>query len=237
MPFQLANTCQPRGRSAAVPAAPNASDNAGGVASGIRIRNRGHLPHWEREVGTYFVTFRLADSLPRSVLDCFLAERQSILNRARQQKRELTPSEQKRLAVLFSKRIEKQLDSGAGECHLAKSRIAQLVVDALGHFDGKQYRLWAWCVMPNHVHVVVELRTGQSVAKILHSWKSYTAKEANKLLHRTGGFWQREYYDHLVRNERQLSAYIRYVQDNPRKAGLREWRWVWISSAALRAAH
>ena len=178
MPFQLASTYQPRPRSAAVPAAHSASGNAGGPSGEIRIRTRGHLPHWERESGTYFVTFRLADSLPQSAVTSFKAERDSILPTARQQERDLTPSEQKRLAHLFAERIEKQLDSGVGECHLVNPRIARLVADALRHFEEKRYRLWAWCVMPNHVHVVVELRSGQSLAKVLHSWKSYSANSA-----------------------------------------------------------
>jgi REP element-mobilizing transposase RayT len=236
MPFQLASTYQAHRRSAAVSAAHGASEEAGTASDGIRIRNRGHLPHWERENGAYFATFRLADSLPKAALQFFNAERRDILRRAQRQGRELTPSEQRRLTHLFSERIEKQLDSGVGECHLANPRIAQVVADALGHFEKKRYQLWAWCIMPNHVHVVVELRAGQSLAKILHSWKSYTAKEANKLLHREGGFWQREYYDHLVRDEQQLSACIRYVEDNPTKAGLQNWRWAWVSPAALPVA-
>lgn len=237
MSFQLASTYQPRGScSAAVSAAYRASEDAGVTSGEIRIRNRGHLPHWEREGGTYFVTFRLADSLPQAALNFFQAERDSILRTARQQGRDLTASEQKRLSHLFSERIEKQLDSGGGACHLAKPKIAQLVGDTRRHFEGKHYRLLAWCAMPNHVHVVVEVPPGQSLAKVLHSWKSYSAKAANRMLCREGSFWQREYYDHLIRDEQQLSGYIRYVRDNPMKARLRNWPWVWVRTAAVSAA-
>ena len=196
----------------------------------LRIRNRGHLPHWEREGGTYFVTFRLADSLPKSALDFFEQERESLVRRAKQQRRELTVSEQTRLQELYSDRVETQLDSGAGACHLARPEIAELVAEALRRFDGKRYSLRAWCVMPNHVHVVFTVFPGESLEKILHSWKSYTAHQANEILHRTGEFWQREYYDHMVRDEQELAHFSRYTVENPAKAHLQDWRWVWPSA-------
>ncbi len=217
--------------SAAVPAAPSASGDAGATPPGeLRIRNRGHLPHWEQEGGTYFVTFRLADSLPKSVLDFFEQERESLVRRAKQQRRELTSSEQTRLRELYSDRVETQLDSGAGACHLARPEIAELVAEALRRFDGKRYSLRAWCVMPNHVHVVFTVVPGESLEKIMHSWKSYTAHQANEILHRAGEFWQREYYDHLVRDEQELAHFSRYTVENPAKAHLQDWRWVWPSA-------
>lgn len=89
--------------------------------------------------------------------------------------------------------------------------------------------------MPNHVHVIVELQPGQSLEKILHSWKSYTAKKANEILHAHGKFWQREYYDYLIRNEQELHRSVRYVEQNPAKARLKNWQWVWVRTAALSA--
>ena len=59
-------------------------------------------------------------------------------------------------------------------------------------------------MMPNHVHVVLRILPGQDLAKVLHSWKSFTAKMANQMLRRDGAFWQREYYDHLVRDEHEF---------------------------------
>jgi REP element-mobilizing transposase RayT len=141
--------------------------------------------------------------------------------------RERTRVEQDRLDRLFSERVEPYLDSGQGACHLARADISGLVVEALRHFDGTRYRLFAWCVMPNHVHVVVRPAPGQGLAGILHSWKSFTAKQANKILKtRGGGFWQREYYDHLVRDEQDLERIVQSVMDNPARAGLEGWKWV-----------
>jgi REP element-mobilizing transposase RayT len=80
--------------------------------------------------------------------------------------------------------------------------------------------------MPNHVHVVFQPFEGHSLDKTLHSWKSYTSTLANKLLNRSGAFWQREYYDHIIRNEKQFHRIIEYVLENPQKAGLKDWPWV-----------
>jgi len=80
--------------------------------------------------------------------------------------------------------------------------------------------------MPNHVHVVTRLLGTQSLASILHSWKSYTAKLANKILGCRGEFWMREYFDRIVRDEDDLRATIAYVLANPAKAGLVDWKWV-----------
>ena len=80
--------------------------------------------------------------------------------------------------------------------------------------------------MPNHVHVVMRLRPGRRLAEIVHSWKSFTAKECNRVLSRNGPFWQREYYDHLVRDAAELDRLIDYVVQNPVRANLKGWKWV-----------
>ncbi|HEY6981054.1 REP-associated tyrosine transposase [Reyranella sp.] len=105
------------------------------------------------------------------------------------------------------------------------------------YFDGKRYRLLAWCIMPNHVHVVVEPADGQTLGAIVHSWKSFSAKQANGILGRSGPFWHRDYFDRFIRDEGHLARTIHYVEDNPVKAGLvsmpSEWPW---SSSRFRAA-
>jgi len=195
--------------------------------SELLVRDRDRLPHWEIEGGTYFVTFRLADSLPQPVLRGLVLERLDIVRTAREQSRELTALEQKRLDELFSERVDKYLDSGVGACYLARADIASLVADAIRYFDGNRYCLAAWCLMPNHVHTVFKVLPGQSLDKILHSWKSFTAHKANAILGNTGSFWQREYYDRLVRNDEEFHQFIRYTANNPERAGLKNWKWVW----------
>jgi valyl-tRNA synthetase len=187
-------------------------------------RRQGHnLPHWTMQGATYAVTFRLADSLPSHILQTWRQERENIIRRAREQGRPLTAHEERELHRLHSTRIESFLDSGEGSCHLAKHEIASLVQEALLHFDGRRYDLIAWCIMPNHVHVIVRPFEGNDLADILHSWKSFTAKQANKLLGATGTFWQADYYDHIIRDEEDFRNQINYVLENPNKAGLQDW--------------
>ena len=132
-------------------------------------------------------------------------------------------------AIALRKRIEKYEDQGHGACYLRDERIARLVQDALLHFDGKRYRLLAWCIMPNHVHVMMQLLPGHQLSDILHSWKSFTAHKANKLLDRSGDFWMPEYFDRFIRDERHLLATFQYIHENPVKAGLvanpEDWPW------------
>ena len=105
-----------------------------------------------------------------------------------------------------------------------------MVRDALLHFDGERYPLLAWIIMPNHVHALIETLPGFPLDGVIHSWKSFSAKRANRLLRRTGVFWMGDYFDRYVRDEKHLSAVIQYMEENPVKAGLvrfaREWRWL-----------
>jgi REP element-mobilizing transposase RayT len=194
----------------------------------VKIRDRGRLPHWEKEAGLYFVTYHLGDALPRSVL-AKIAARRSLLQEAQRSGRSLLPQEKAALAEVSRKKIEEYLDAGGGACYLRDPRIAELVANALRYWEAKKYRLLAWCVMPNHVHVVFRLFPAQVLADILRSWKSYTSRMANRLLGRRGEFWEREYYDHLIRNGKELDRAIKYVMSNPERAGLKGWRWCWCA--------
>jgi REP element-mobilizing transposase RayT len=106
------------------------------------------------------------------------------------------------------------------------------VETSLWHFDAARYRLLAWVVMPNHVHVVIETRAEYPLSDVLQSWKSFTAKKANSLLGRTGSFWQPEYFDRAIRDERHLLAAIAYIHGNPVKAGLVRRAEDWPYSSA-----
>jgi REP element-mobilizing transposase RayT len=178
------------GRSAGVSPAPG---------GGWRFRH--YLPHYDQAGIVQAITLRLADALPVEVAarlrsDC----NQSQTARARQ--------------------IESYLDAGHGACYLQEPGIASLVESALHHFDRARYHLIAWVVMPNHVHVIIRTLPGYSLGAVVHSWKSFTAKQANRLLGRTGPFWQVDYFDRVIRDERHLSAAVQYVHHNPEKAGL-----------------
>jgi REP element-mobilizing transposase RayT len=198
----------------------------------VRIRERGRLPHWEKDSGLYFITFRLADSLPEPVLEK-IAERHRILMAAKRVGARLLPSQELLVAGFSPAKLEEYFDRGAGACWLRDPHIGELMADGLRYWNGKRYWLVAWCVMPNHVHVVCRLLPGQSLSKVLQGWKSFTAKKANEILGRSGAFWQREYYDRLIRDGDELERAVRYVVRNPEKAGLKGWRWVWSAGGEV----
>ncbi len=191
----------------------------------VRIRQRGRLPHWEKETGLYFVTFHLADSLPKPVLEKII-ERHRILEAAKRTGANLLPEQKALLSEFNVKKIEEYLDSGIGACFLRHPQVGELVAEALRFGHGSRYRLIAWCVMPNHVHVIFRALPGRTLAGIVQGWKSYTSSKANRILSRTGVFWQREYYDRLIREEGELDRAIAYVLSNPERAGLLGWKWV-----------
>jgi REP element-mobilizing transposase RayT len=134
--------------------------------------------------------------------------------------------------IALKKRIEAYEDKGYGACWLRRPDIAAIAEHALLHFDGKRYRIIAWCIMPNHIHVMIEIFEAHSISEILHSWKSYIAHKANKVLHRRGEFWFREYHDRYIRNAEHLANAVEYIENNPVKAGLvsSKWEWRWSSA-------
>ena len=190
----------------------------------LHVRKRVRLPHWDVAHGTYFVTFNLVDAVPADFRARLETERQVRITELQRLKGRATPAELQVIQRLLHERTEECLDGGAGRCWMRDSRVAQLVADAITHFDGERYRLFAWSVMPNHVHVVFEAR--EPLQKTMHSWKSFTAKKANRILARSGDFWQEEYYDRSVRDAAEFERTIGYVASNPLAAGLRDWQWV-----------
>jgi REP element-mobilizing transposase RayT len=186
----------------------------------LRIRDRGYTPHWEMPNATYSITYRLDDSIAPDVFRKLRDQREA------QKRRAITAQERLDISRRFERTIDDLLDRNEGACHLRDCRIAEVVLANMTHFDGKHYEQLAWCVMPNHVHVVMRAIGDQSLAKILHSWKSYTSKRANDILGTVGTFWQSEYYDRIVRDDEDLERTIQYVLGNPAKAGLANWPWV-----------
>jgi len=194
------------------------------------FHSRDHLPHLKREGGSYFVTFRLAGTLPPAVLLQFKQEREQILAQAFAARRPLTWHEQEELLRWYSDRVDKYLDAGHGDCWLKEPVIADEVANALRFHEKVRFDLLAWVVMPNHVHAVVRPRPGWTLSKILQGWKGFTAHEANRLLQRTGReFWQRESFDHLIRDDDDLHRCCQYTTANPVAAGLctrpEDWQW------------
>jgi len=189
--------------------------------------SRGYFPHFDGEGVTQHVCFHLFDSLPQSLLPQW---REKL--RGTHAAGVLDLSEASRE---WRRRIHDALDKGYGSCYLRDDRVARVVEDALLHFDGQRYTLHAWCVMPNHVHTLFTPLNIFRMSSIVRSWKSFTAHECNKILERTGKFWESEPFDRNIRNQRHFQNAMAYIEGNPVKAGLckypEDWRW---GSARLR---
>lgn len=181
----------------------------------IDLRTGGNLPHWEQRAVWYFITFRLADALPRAVIEDFQRERDRW--KESHNPPPLSRDELAEYRRLFSERYEALLHAGSGACVLRDPHLAGIVRNALSHFEGQRYILDEYVIMPNHVHVLVKPLPGHGLVAILHSWKSFTANRINRHIGRTGQLWQHESYDHIVRSEAALHAFRRYIRANPTK--------------------
>ena len=181
---------------------------------------RRRLPHWRQDGCTYFVTFRLADSLPREAYERWRTERDDYFARVAGDRKAIQAA-----TTLFTGRIEREFDKGLGACELAMPGIGDEMEKILRFHDGKHYGLGAFVVMPNHVHVLVIPAQGHTLPSILQNWKSVSAHNINKLVKRTGALWEDESFDHIVRDELHLRRFSRYIERNPEKAGLGEGRY------------
>jgi len=174
---------------------------------------RGYLPHFDDGAKLQFLTFRLNDSLPQTVLDKW--------------KKELAQCSEIEREIVLRERIEKYLDCGYGKCYLKNAEIAKLAQDALLFHDGAKYKLIAWTIMPNHVHALVQ--PFEELGAIEHSIKSYTANKINKFLNRSGTLWQKEVFDRYIRDFEHYEKTVAYIENNPVKARLCEkaedWRF------------
>ncbi len=186
-------------------------------------RSRRNLPHWEQEGATYFVTFRLADAVPAELA----AQWRDELATWRQFHPEPWGAE---TVAEYRKRFlqtrEDWLDQGHGSCLLREPKFAQIVAEALRFFDNERYYLDAFVIMPNHVHALVQPLPGTSLKEIVRSWKSYTARQINKGLDRSGTLWMQENFDRIVRDWDSLVRCREYIARNPEKARLRDNQYV-----------
>jgi REP element-mobilizing transposase RayT len=211
-----------------------ASGCKGQAANPLRsgIHTRGYLPHVKREGASYFVTFRLADSLPKEVLLSFEGERAERLRRLHElaKRGQVEDDTEEEIARDFRRKVERYLDRGAGACHLRRADIAELVAGAMGHFQESRYLLHEWAVMPNHVHAIVWPMPNFLLSDILKTWKQFASRRAKRLIHMgQEPFWQPEAFNHWIRNDEEKARIVRYIRNNPVTARLcarpEAWRW------------
>ena len=171
------------------------------------------LPHWHQEGKVQFVTFRLADSLPQSKLTELSTYKKEWIKQHPlpwdEQTKELYNHE-------VRDHVDKWLDQNYGSCILQREDIRQIVVNSLFFYHEKEYILWHFVVMPNHVHLLVSPIGDNNVVKSIGSVKRFTANAINKILVRKDSFWQPSVFDRLVRDNQNFTQYINYINNNPR---------------------
>jgi putative transposase len=248
------------------------SDDSDVISAGLASRPTGmndpktnyrrHLPHYQPSEAMYHVVFRLAGSLPVAAIESLRLEREQAERAIEKAK---SDDEKKRLMQEYRwsyfERFDELLDgNSAGPHWLREPTVASIVKEALHYRDGKEYDLLAYCIMPNHVHIVCSIvgRSGtpsteqlnraegrndiptynaKPMFRILQSLKRHTARKSNAILKRSGAFWQDESYDHVIRDDNELERTISYVLNNPVKARLvqswEQWPWTYVKPALL----
>jgi len=199
-------------------------------SSDVEFAHGPNLPHWTRAGAIYAITMRLADSMPQTALDAWRAESEQL----EKQLQHPQPNDQRALrAATLRDLLDKYLDLGYGDCLLRNDKVASICLNALMFFNEDRYRLVAYCLMPNHAHLVIQPLGKNALSDILHSIKSYSARKANELIEQSGSFWQSESYDHLIRDEKDLRNQIEYAWSNPDRAGLENWQWRQVDEVAV----
>lgn len=189
------------------------------------------LPHWQQEGAVCFLTFRLADAIPKYLLDQWSIEREAwFVDHPQPRSAEVEAEYHRR----FSGAIERWLDAEHGSCALRDPSYRAKVEETLRHFDGVRFVHITWVIMPNHVHVLFVLNGACTLEKVVQNWKRRSAREVNQALGRSGTFWQKDYFDRLVRDQDHFANCVRYIRRNPMKAKLREGEYTLYESEMVK---
>jgi REP element-mobilizing transposase RayT len=224
----------------------------------MKIYYRRHLPHWQPAGKVFFVTFRLFGSLPKKVIDRIREDAERIRkqpSRPKETSVQRESDDSKRIFAIYEKALDEILQRSDTDppLWLADGRVAGIVQQAIRHRDERAFVLHRYAIMPNHVHLLIKplpegeeaVSAGQdqdadeisyrSLKSIMGGLKQHTARQANRVLGRSGPFWQQEYYDHWVRTDEEYYRVIRYIDRNPVVAGLcaDPAHWPWSSAGEM----
>jgi REP element-mobilizing transposase RayT len=190
---------------------------------------RRNLPHWQPMGAEFFITFRLAGSFPKEAVELLKNKRKEF--RENNRNSDLTAEERGQFDAEIFKTYEHLLDNpSSGPVWLSNKNVAEIVVDSIHFYDEQNFELYAFSIMSNHVHLVIRhikenYDVDLPVTGIMKLIKSYTGKECNKILKRSGQFWQSESYDRVIRDQEELEKVIQYTLNNPVNAKLvKNWR-------------
>ncbi len=188
------------------------------------IFSRRHLPHLYFNEGIYFVTYRLADSLPSK-------------------KYELTNNVSRQWDFQKFKEHFNDYDllldkASFGSNYLRIKNIADICASSILHYNNSELKVICYCVMSNHIHLLFKLMPeNRGISKLMQSIKGYSSRECNKELKRKGTFWQNESYDRWLRDENEYRYTINYILNNPVKAGIitdwKDWKYTWYNKEFL----
>ncbi|MGC4014525.1 MAG: transposase [Luteolibacter sp.] len=196
-------------------------------------RHGAKLPHWQQDHSTFFLTFRLADSIPQAKLEKWKAERAIWLQVHPEPWSEAEESEYN---LRFSNLIERWLDGGEGECLLGQKDAAHALSDVLLAKNGERYTQHSFVIMPNHLHVLASIGTGETLEGLVKIWKGTSSRKMNTALDRSGEFWQANYYDRMIRDSEHFWNCARYIRKNPIKARLLDGEYFLHESDYVRDA-
>jgi len=208
---------------------------------------RRKLPHWHPEGAMYFITFRLANSLPVRLIQELDEQRE----REKQVIRTRFSSAQQRAELYkLDKKYFGHFDAWLDRCveesprWLADEIVAQIVADEIQALDGERYALISYCLMSNHVHIVMDtaghafqpahegVTAPYPLADTLKRLKGRTSRFCNQALGRGGPFWHHESYDHVIRDQKEYDRIVWYTVNNPVKAGLvqrwEDWKFTYL---------
>lgn len=171
------------------------------------------LPHWFQENKTMFVTFRLADSLPKNKVEEFLADRANML---KEEKRTAGNNTRKAYDIMMMRKMEYCLNNGYGNCILRREDVRNVLVEALYYYNNKEYLLHTFVVMPNHVHILLSSLTNKPINNIIGKVKGFTTFQLRKSLGINEDIWQKGIFDRILRNWDEFEKYVDYIANNPK---------------------
>jgi len=195
------------------------------------ITTKNRLPHWQQTGACYFITWRLADSIPKEKLDSYYHDKKIWLLKNPEP---WSPEIEAEYHSLFSTKLDQWMDNGFGSCILARPNIASTVKDTLLFYEGTRTTALSFVIMPNHVHYAFSLNSEYRLEKIIQSWKGYSAQQINSIRATSGtNLWQKDYFDRIIRNRKHFENCVRYIRRNPEKANLRKHEYIlWESELA-----
>jgi len=194
---------------------------------------KNRLPHRQQDGITYFVTYRLVDSIPSRLLDQWHAERTMWL---KFHPEPWAPDIEEEYHKQLTAKIESWLDQGHGSCALRDARIRKPVEDAFRRCDGRRFQMHSWVIMPNHVHVLVSLANGELLDRLIQAWKGASSREIKKVRQQRISMpvWMKDYFDRMIRDSEHFWRCARYIRRNPVKAKLAAWQFTLHESQHVR---